>query len=145
MVLLLAVAVMARRREMWLNLRQSKGTRSLVSCYKDCSACHGASLHMGRFQHSYCGMYNSEGSILSSIRMSDGWAYAFHQDKASLVRVPVANVTLSSSAYLTMRKHRFSLFKPADEVNSSFYAIEVERLTIYEFFSFLLFLLQESL
>ncbi|GJW02286.1 reverse transcriptase domain-containing protein [Tanacetum coccineum] len=28
------------------------------------------------------------------------WAYAFHQDKASLVRVPVANVTLSSSAHL---------------------------------------------
>ncbi|GJX41011.1 hypothetical protein Tco_0256001 [Tanacetum coccineum] len=30
----------------------------------------------------------------------DGWAYAFHQDKASLVRVPVANVSLSSSAHL---------------------------------------------
>nr|GFB74826.1 hypothetical protein [Tanacetum cinerariifolium] len=29
-----------------------------------------------------------------------GWAYAFHQDKASLVRVPVENVTLSSSAHL---------------------------------------------
>ncbi|GJZ51734.1 hypothetical protein Tco_0606249 [Tanacetum coccineum] len=28
------------------------------------------------------------------------WAYAFHQDKASSVRVPVANVTLSSSAHL---------------------------------------------
>ncbi|GJS94018.1 RNA-directed DNA polymerase, eukaryota [Tanacetum coccineum] len=28
------------------------------------------------------------------------WAYAFHQDKASLVRVPVVNVTLSSSAHL---------------------------------------------
>ncbi|GJZ46621.1 hypothetical protein Tco_0594217 [Tanacetum coccineum] len=27
-------------------------------------------------------------------------AYAFHQDKASLVRVPVANVTMSSSAHL---------------------------------------------
>nr|GFA28978.1 hypothetical protein [Tanacetum cinerariifolium] len=27
-------------------------------------------------------------------------AYGFHQDKASLVRVPVANVTLSSSAHL---------------------------------------------
>ncbi|GJQ98891.1 hypothetical protein Tco_0521876 [Tanacetum coccineum] len=27
------------------------------------------------------------------------WAYAFHQDKASSVRVPVANVTLFSSAY----------------------------------------------
>nr|GEZ71219.1 hypothetical protein [Tanacetum cinerariifolium] len=29
-----------------------------------------------------------------------GWAYAFHQDKASSVRVPVANVTLFSSAQL---------------------------------------------
>ncbi|GKD14240.1 hypothetical protein Tco_1198647, partial [Tanacetum coccineum] len=29
-----------------------------------------------------------------------GWAYVFHQDKASSVRVPVANVTLFSSAHL---------------------------------------------
>ncbi|GJV76454.1 hypothetical protein Tco_1508038 [Tanacetum coccineum] len=29
------------------------------------------------------------------------WAYAFHQDKASSVKVPVANVTLFSSAHLT--------------------------------------------
>ncbi|GJV56138.1 hypothetical protein Tco_1457143 [Tanacetum coccineum] len=29
-----------------------------------------------------------------------GWAYAFHQDKASSVRVPVENVTLFSSAHL---------------------------------------------
>ncbi|GJV69205.1 hypothetical protein Tco_1484714 [Tanacetum coccineum] len=29
-----------------------------------------------------------------------GWAYAFHQDKASSVKVPVANVTLFSSAHL---------------------------------------------
>ncbi|GJY56288.1 hypothetical protein Tco_0455403 [Tanacetum coccineum] len=32
--------------------------------------------------------------------LSYGWAYAFHQDRASLVRVPVANVTLFSSAQL---------------------------------------------
>ncbi|GJU10036.1 hypothetical protein Tco_1132432 [Tanacetum coccineum] len=31
---------------------------------------------------------------------SISWAYAFHQDKASSVKVPVANVTLSSSAHL---------------------------------------------
>ncbi|GKG37556.1 hypothetical protein Tco_0456779, partial [Tanacetum coccineum] len=30
------------------------------------------------------------------------WAYAFHQDKTSSVRVPVANVTLSSSAHLLL-------------------------------------------
>ncbi|GJZ81664.1 hypothetical protein Tco_0646658 [Tanacetum coccineum] len=29
-----------------------------------------------------------------------GWAYEFHQDKASSVKVPVANVTMSSSAHL---------------------------------------------
>ncbi|GKF85007.1 hypothetical protein Tco_0249905, partial [Tanacetum coccineum] len=28
------------------------------------------------------------------------WAYAFHQDRALLVRVPVANITLFSSAQL---------------------------------------------
>ncbi|GJS81420.1 hypothetical protein Tco_1112322 [Tanacetum coccineum] len=33
-----------------------------------------------------------------------GWACAFHQDKASSVKVPVANVTLSSSAHL-LREH----------------------------------------
>ncbi|GJQ96171.1 hypothetical protein Tco_0007310 [Tanacetum coccineum] len=32
--------------------------------------------------------------------MLRGWAYAFHQDKASSVRVLVANVTLFSSAHL---------------------------------------------
>ncbi|GJW09869.1 hypothetical protein Tco_1575696 [Tanacetum coccineum] len=44
------------------------------------------------------------------------WAYAFHQDKASSVRVPVANVTLFSSAhllrentYLVRSNHRISL------------------------------------
>ncbi|GJW33975.1 hypothetical protein Tco_0054007 [Tanacetum coccineum] len=29
-----------------------------------------------------------------------GWAYEFHQDKASSVKVPVVNVTMSSSAHL---------------------------------------------
>ncbi|GJU12252.1 hypothetical protein Tco_1134648 [Tanacetum coccineum] len=29
-----------------------------------------------------------------------GWAYAFHQDKASSVKVPVANITLFSSTHL---------------------------------------------
>ncbi|GJT11182.1 hypothetical protein Tco_0858224 [Tanacetum coccineum] len=39
-------------------------------------------------------------SILKLLFLIIGWAYAFHQDKASSVRVRVANVTLSSSAYL---------------------------------------------
>nr|GEW27852.1 hypothetical protein [Tanacetum cinerariifolium] len=38
--------------------------------------------------------------ILLACSIPIGWAYAFHQDKASLVRVPVANVTLSSLAQL---------------------------------------------
>ncbi|GJS75557.1 hypothetical protein Tco_0725438 [Tanacetum coccineum] len=41
----------------------------------------------------------SEGIILAC-SIPIGWAYAFHQDKASLVRVPVANVTLTSLAHL---------------------------------------------
>ncbi|GJR17096.1 hypothetical protein Tco_0965623 [Tanacetum coccineum] len=43
------------------------------------------------------------GGVPSIIKLSFviiGWAYAFHQDKASSVKVPVANVTLSSSAHL---------------------------------------------
>ncbi|GJX36945.1 hypothetical protein Tco_0250248, partial [Tanacetum coccineum] len=40
------------------------------------------------------------GCILIPKEGFHGWAYAFHQDKASLVRVLVANVTLSSSAHL---------------------------------------------
>nr|GEZ82903.1 hypothetical protein [Tanacetum cinerariifolium] len=39
-------------------------------------------------------------AILLACSIPIGWAYAFHQDKASLVRIPVANVTLSSSAHL---------------------------------------------
>ncbi|GKA04721.1 hypothetical protein Tco_0683841 [Tanacetum coccineum] len=39
-------------------------------------------------------------AIFGVVVVVDGWAYGFHQDKASLVRVPVANVTLSSSAHL---------------------------------------------
>ncbi|GJU08725.1 hypothetical protein Tco_1125155 [Tanacetum coccineum] len=39
-------------------------------------------------------------TIFGVVVVFDGWAYAFHQDKASLVRVPVANVTLSSSAHM---------------------------------------------
>ncbi|GJW94688.1 hypothetical protein Tco_0174360 [Tanacetum coccineum] len=38
--------------------------------------------------------------ILLACSIPIGWAYAFHQDKASSVRVPIANVTLFSSAQL---------------------------------------------
>ncbi|GKC96131.1 hypothetical protein Tco_1161573, partial [Tanacetum coccineum] len=38
--------------------------------------------------------------IIGVVVVVGGWAYAFHQDKASLIRVPVANVTLSFSAHL---------------------------------------------
>nr|GEW18081.1 hypothetical protein [Tanacetum cinerariifolium]GEW76148.1 hypothetical protein [Tanacetum cinerariifolium] len=43
------------------------------------------------------------GGVSSIIKLSFvviGWAYAFHKDKASSVRVPVANVTLFSSTQL---------------------------------------------
>nr|GEV22928.1 hypothetical protein [Tanacetum cinerariifolium] len=71
--------------------------------------------------------------FLQRLRFLGGWVYAFHQDKASSVRVPVANVTLFSSAVVT-RKYGFSPLKPADETNCSFRTIEVERLTTYELF-----------
>nr|GEU86847.1 hypothetical protein [Tanacetum cinerariifolium] len=45
-------------------------------------------------------LFNSVQAILLACSIPIGWAYAFHQDKASLGRVPVANVTLSSSAHL---------------------------------------------
>nr|GEU82988.1 hypothetical protein [Tanacetum cinerariifolium] len=39
-------------------------------------------------------------SIIKLSFVITGWAYAFHQDKASSVRVTIANVTLFSSAQL---------------------------------------------
>ncbi|GJX84280.1 hypothetical protein Tco_0335054 [Tanacetum coccineum] len=39
-------------------------------------------------------------AVIGVVVVVGGWAYAFHQDKASSVRVPVANVTLFSSAHL---------------------------------------------
>ncbi|GKA76850.1 putative reverse transcriptase domain-containing protein [Tanacetum coccineum] len=39
-------------------------------------------------------------TVVLVVVVVEGWAYAFHQDKASSVRVPVANVTLFSSAHL---------------------------------------------
>ncbi|GJW97551.1 hypothetical protein Tco_0179359 [Tanacetum coccineum] len=40
--------------------------------------------------------------IFGVVVVVGGWAYAFHQDKASSVWVPVANVTLFSSAQLLL-------------------------------------------
>ncbi|GJS31364.1 hypothetical protein Tco_0491984 [Tanacetum coccineum] len=64
-------------------------------------------------------------------------AYAF-QHKTSIIHSlvvmeTVADVTLSSSDNVS-RKYRFQSFQTHDEVNSSFRSIEVERLTVYEFF-----------
>ncbi|GJU02184.1 hypothetical protein Tco_1112522 [Tanacetum coccineum] len=43
--------------------------------------------------------------------LHQSWAYAFHQDKASSVRVPVANVTLFFSAHLLRENtDSFSVF-----------------------------------
>ncbi|GJZ03657.1 hypothetical protein Tco_0536932 [Tanacetum coccineum] len=49
--------------------------------------------------------FNSVQVILLACSIPLGWAYAFHQDKVSLVRVPVANVTLSSSAHFAIEKN----------------------------------------
>ncbi|GJX72128.1 hypothetical protein Tco_0309299 [Tanacetum coccineum] len=45
-------------------------------------------------------LFNSVQAILLACSIPMGWAYAFHQDKASSVKVPVANATLFSSAQL---------------------------------------------
>nr|GEY08682.1 hypothetical protein [Tanacetum cinerariifolium]GEY09475.1 hypothetical protein [Tanacetum cinerariifolium] len=45
------------------------------------------------------GAFLTQGTV-SSISIVLSWVYAFHQDKASLVRVRVANVTFFSSAQL---------------------------------------------
>ncbi|GJZ96885.1 hypothetical protein Tco_0669219 [Tanacetum coccineum] len=41
--------------------------------------------------------------ILVAVVVGEGWANEFHQDKASSVRVPVANFTLQSSVQLLRR------------------------------------------
>ncbi|GJZ55737.1 hypothetical protein Tco_0610930 [Tanacetum coccineum] len=43
-------------------------------------------------------LFNSVQVVRLACSIPIGWAYAFHQDKASSVKVPVANVTLFSSA-----------------------------------------------
>ncbi|GJY67585.1 hypothetical protein Tco_0469823 [Tanacetum coccineum] len=45
-------------------------------------------------------LFNLVQVILLACSIPISWAYAFHQDKASSVRVPVANVTLFSLAQL---------------------------------------------
>ncbi|GKF04230.1 hypothetical protein Tco_0034898 [Tanacetum coccineum] len=51
-------------------------------------------------------LFNSVQAIMLACSIPMGWAYAFHQDKASSVRVPVANVTLFSLAHLKFKnKH----------------------------------------
>ncbi|GJY25645.1 hypothetical protein Tco_0400371 [Tanacetum coccineum] len=59
--------------------------------------------------------------ILLACSIPIGWAYAFHQDKASSVRVPVANVTLSSSAHLLRENtDSFPLFATGISLGSVF-------------------------
>nr|GEX00379.1 hypothetical protein [Tanacetum cinerariifolium] len=56
-------------------------------------------------------LFNLVQAILLACSILIGWAYALHQDKASLVRVPVANVTLSSSTHLLCKNtDSFPLF-----------------------------------
>ncbi|GJZ96845.1 hypothetical protein Tco_0669179 [Tanacetum coccineum] len=53
------------------------------------------------------------------IKASKSWAYAFHQDKASSVKVPVANVTLFSSAHL-LRENTDSVPDDLDTYDSDY-------------------------
>ncbi|GKF76820.1 hypothetical protein Tco_0229290, partial [Tanacetum coccineum] len=69
-----------------------------------------------------CGQYLFVKSLLNSVQVillarsiPIDWAYAFHQDKASSVRVPVANVTLFSSAHL-LRENTDSVRVPVGSV-----------------------------
>ncbi|GJT47793.1 hypothetical protein Tco_0973950 [Tanacetum coccineum] len=55
------------------------------------------------------------------LRLRGSWACALHQDKASLVKVPVANVTLSSSAHLLRENtDSFPLFAKGISLGSVF-------------------------
>ncbi|GJT16578.1 hypothetical protein Tco_0875284 [Tanacetum coccineum] len=53
--------------------------------------------------------------VVAVIVVVESWAYAFHQDKASSVRVPVANVTLFSSVHL-LRENTDSVRVPVGPV-----------------------------
>nr|GEV88318.1 hypothetical protein [Tanacetum cinerariifolium] len=66
-------------------------------------------------------LFNSVQAILLACSIPIGWAYAFHQDKASLVRVPVANVNLSSSSQLLHENiDSFPLFAAGVSLNPRF-------------------------
>nr|GEU37206.1 hypothetical protein [Tanacetum cinerariifolium] len=66
-------------------------------------------------------LFNSAQAILLACSIPIGWAYAFHQDKASIFRVPVANVTLSSSAHLLCENtDSFPLFATGVSFDSRF-------------------------
>nr|GEX42186.1 hypothetical protein [Tanacetum cinerariifolium]GEX42193.1 hypothetical protein [Tanacetum cinerariifolium] len=71
-------------------------------------------------------------SIIKLAFVITGWAYAFHQDKASSVNSSECHFVFLGT--IAMRKYRFSPFKPANKANNSFCTIEVERLTAYKLF-----------
>ncbi|GJW48160.1 hypothetical protein Tco_0079806 [Tanacetum coccineum] len=60
-------------------------------------------------------LLNSVQVILLARSIPIGWAYAFHQDKASSFRVPVANITLFSSAHM-LRENTDSVRVPVGPV-----------------------------
>nr|GEU53893.1 copia protein [Tanacetum cinerariifolium] len=79
-------------------------------------------------------------SIIKLLFVITGWTYAFHQDKASSVRVPVANVTSFSLAQL-LRENTDSvrsnqrMSPTAHSIPLKSHTIKVERLTAYELFA----------
>ncbi|GJX15745.1 hypothetical protein Tco_0216577 [Tanacetum coccineum] len=60
------------------------------------------------------------------------WAYAFHQDKASSVRVPVANVTLSSSTHLLRENTDSVRSNQRMRPTAPFRTIKIGRLTTHK-------------
>ncbi|GJX41628.1 hypothetical protein Tco_0256618 [Tanacetum coccineum] len=82
------------------------------------------------FSFIVCGQYLFVKSLLNSVQVillarsiPIDWAYAFHQDKASSVRVPVANVTLFS--HQTLLRENTDLVRSNQRMSSSMSGVPV--------------------
>nr|GFB09260.1 hypothetical protein [Tanacetum cinerariifolium] len=97
---------------------RTAATPSVISCQIAASVIAGVAdvqqkeFKTSRDRHRNNGMSDVIGGldtkvILLACSIPIGWAYAFHQDKTSSVRVPVANVTLFSSTQLLRENTEF--------------------------------------
>ncbi|GKA78741.1 hypothetical protein Tco_0785278 [Tanacetum coccineum] len=71
--------------------------------------------------------------IVAVVVVVESWAYAFHQDKASSVRVPVANVTLFSSAHLLRENTDLVRSNQRMRPTAPSVPFKLEKMTSYEF------------